>query len=472
MNAQLFNDPMISGVDPMPAAVATQLQPAPLHLASVGTKSVELDFDGGRLSSDAGVVLLKDIDEQLGLTRALAAVLSDPRDGRRIHFTPEDLLKQRVFQIAAGYEDANDANTLRDDPIFKLLLDHLPETGAPLASQPTISRFENRISRTELYRMALVLLEQFIASYASPPSVIVLDVDDTEDPVHGEQEQARYDSYYGGYCFLPLHLYEGLSGRLITTILKAKRFTGTQMLAVLKRLVKHLRHTWPDTLVVFRGDSHFAYPEVMQWIDEQPDLHYVTGLTSNAVLQKLAREVVEQAKRAYVSSGRKVTRFHSTRYQAQTWSRSRRVVIKVEVSEQGVNTRFVVTDLEQARTPVLYQPLYCARGQAENEIKDHKLYLKSDRTACHRFEANQFRLLLHSAAYVLLETLRREVLRTTQWASATMETIQLRLLKLGARVHECKDRITISLPSSCPVAPVLRRSLTLLAGGRVNVPVL
>jgi len=472
MNTQLFNDPMISGVDPMPAAVATQLQPAPLHLASVGTKSVELDFDGGRLSSDAGVVLLKDIDEQLGLTRALAAVLSDPRDGRRIHFTPEDLLKQRVFQIAAGYEDANDANTLRDDPIFKLLLDHLPETGAPLASQPTISRFENRISRTELYRMALVLLEQFIASYASPPSVIVLDVDDPEDPVHGEQEQARYESYYGGDCFLPLPLYEGLSGRLSTTILKAKRFTGTQMLAVLKRLVKHLRHTWPDTLVVFRGDSHFAYPEVMQWIDEQPDLHYVTGLTSNAVLQKLAREVVEQAKRAYVSSGRKVTRFHSTRYQAQTWSRSRRVVIKVEVSEQGVNTRFVVTDMEQARTQVLYQHLYCARGQAENEIKDHKLYLKSDRTACHRFEANQFRLLLHSAAYVLLETLRREVLRTTQWASATMETIQLRLLKLGARVHECKDRITISLPSSCPVAPVLRRSLTLLACVRVNVPVL
>jgi Transposase DDE domain group 1 len=409
MNAQLFNDPMVSGVDPMPAAVATQLQPTPLHLAPVGTKSVELVFDGGRLSSDAGVVLLKDIDDQLGLTRALAAVLSDPRDGRRIHFTPEDLLKQRVWQIAAGYEDANDANTLRDDPIFKLMRDRLPETGAPLASQPTISRFENRISRSELYRMALVLLEQFIASYASPPSVIVLDVDDTEDPVHGEQEQARYDGYYGGYCFMPLHLYEGLSGRLITTILKAKRFTGTQMLAVLQRLVKHLRHAWPDTLVIFRGDSHFAYPEVMQWIDEQPDLHYVTGLTSNAVLQKLAREVVEQAKRAYGSSGRKVTRFHSTRYQAQTWSRSRRVVIKAEVSEQGVNTRFVVTDMEQARTQVLYQHLYCARGQAENEIKDHKLYLKSDRTACHRFEANQFRLLLHSAAYVFLETLRREV---------------------------------------------------------------
>ena len=453
----------IPGVDSMQAAITPPPHLTPLHLAPVGAKAVELDFDGGRLSSDAGLVLLKDPDEQLGLTRNLAAVLSDPRDPRRVHFTPRDLLKQRVLQIAAGYEDANDANTLRHDPIFKLLLDRLPETGAPLASQPTISRFENRVSRTELSRMALVLVEQFLAAYVRPPKLIVLDFDDTEDPVHGGQEQARYDGYYGGYCFLPLHLYEGLSGRLITTIFKAKRFTGAQMLAVLTRLVKRLRQAWPHTLLIVRGDSHFAYPEVMQWIEEQPDLSYVTGLTSNRVLTELAREVVEQAKRAYTRDGGKITRFHSTRYQAGTWSRSRRVVIKVEVSNQGVNTRFVVTDMEDARTKVLYQQIYCARGQAENEIKDHKLSLKSDRTSCHRFEANQFRLFLHSAAYVLLDTLRREVLKTTPWASVTMETIQLRLLKLGARVQEFTDRIKVSLPSSCPVAPVLRRSLTLLA---------
>jgi len=309
-----------------------------------------------------------------------------------------------VFQIAAGYEDANDSNALRDDPIFTLLRDRLPETGASLASQPTMSRCENRVSRPELSRMALELLHQFLASSAKPPQVIVLDVDDTEDPVHGEQEHARYDGYYGGYCFMPLHVYAGLSGRLITTILKAKRFTGAQMLAVLKRLVKRLRQVWPHTLLIVRGDSHFASPEVMQWIEAQPHLGYVTGLTSNAVLQALAREVVEQATRAYALSGHKVTRFHSTRYQAGTWSGPRRVVIKVEVSEQGINTRFVVTDLEQARTKVLYQQISCARGQAENESKDHKLYLKSDRTSCHRFEANQFRVLLHSAAYVLLET--------------------------------------------------------------------
>ena len=186
------------------------------------------------------------------------------------------------------------------------------------------------------------------------------------------------------------------------------------------------------------------------------------------MLQRLAHEVIEQAKRAYACWGRKATRFHSTRYQAGTWSRSRRVVIKVEVSEQGVNTRFVVTDMEQARTQVLYRHIYCARGHMENEIKDHKLYLQSERTSCHRFEANQVRLLLHSAAYVLLDTLRREVLRTTPWACATMATIQLRLLKLGARVQEFKERITIALPSSCPVAPVLRRCLTLLGYVRLR----
>src|SRR5947209_7009410 len=273
----------IPGVGSMPPALTPPLHLAPLPLAPVGTKAVDLDFDGGRLSSDAGLVLLKDPDEQLGLTHNLAAVLSDPRDPRRVHFTHHDLLKQRVLQIAAGYEDANDSNTLRDDPIFKLLLDRLPETGAPLASQPTMSRCENRVSRTEHYRMAVVLLNQFIASYDSPPTFIVLYVDVTEDRVHGQQEHARYDGYYGGYCFIPFHLYEGLSGRLITTILKAKRFTGTQMLAVLKRVVKRLRQAWPDTLVILRGDSHFAYPEVMQWIEEQPELSYVTGLTSNAV---------------------------------------------------------------------------------------------------------------------------------------------------------------------------------------------
>ena len=453
----------IRGVDSMSGDMVS-----PLHLAPVEDKATLVDFDGGRLSSDGGLVLLNDPADQLGFTRDLAAVLRDRRDPRRVHFTLHDLLKQRVWQIAAGSEDANDANTLRQDPIFKLLLGRLPESGPSLAAQPTLARFANRVSRTELYRLAQVFVDHFIASYDRPPTLIVLDFDDTEDPAHGQQEHIRYESYYGGDCFLPLQVYEGLSGRLIPTIFKAKRLTGQQMCSVLQRLVKPLRHAWPDTQIVFRGDSHFASPEVMQWIEMQAHLHYVPGLTSNNVLQKLAPEVVEQTTRAYGRDGGKVTRFHSTRYQAGTWSRSRRVVIKVEVSAQGVNTRFVVTDLEQASAKVLYRQLYCARGQAENESKDHKRYLKSDRTSCHRFEANQCRLFLHSAAYVLLDPWRREVLKGTPWARATMETIQLRLCKLGARVHEFADRSKISLPSSCPVAPVLRRSLTLLACVRLT----
>ena len=409
MNAWSPEAYTIPGFHSLQAALATQRQSTPLLLAPVGGKTVELDFAGGRLSSDAGLVWLKDIDDQLGLTRALAAVLGAARDTRRIHFTPDDIRKQRVVHIAAGYDDANDATTLRHDPICKLLLTRWPDTGAPWTSQPTLSCFANSRSRTELYRLALVWMEPFIASYNRPPEAMVLDVDDPEDRAHGAQEQLRYDGYDGGYGCMPLHLDEDLSGRLITTILQAKRCSGAPMLAVRKRVVQRRRHAWPDTWGILRGDRHFASPEVLAWIEAQPPLSYVTGLTSNAVLQALAPEVVEQAQRASARWGRKVPRFHSTRYQAGPWARSRRVVLKVEGSAPGVNPRCVVTDREQARPQGLYRHIYGARGQMDNASKDHQRSLKSDRTSCHRCEANQVRLFWHSAASVLLATLRREV---------------------------------------------------------------
>ena len=217
------------------------------------------------------------------------------------------------YKLPRSYEEANDATTLRHDPLFEAAPRSSAGYRSPLASPPTLSRFENHVSRTALYRMARVLVEQFLTSYARPPQRIVLDCDDTEDPVHGEQEQARYDGYDGGSCFLPLHLYAGLSERLMTTLFKAKRFPGTQRLSGLTRLVKRLRHAWPDTLLSFRGDSHFAYPEVRPWIEAPAQLSSVTGLTRKAVLQPLARDVVEQAKRAYERDGGKITRVHSTR---------------------------------------------------------------------------------------------------------------------------------------------------------------
>lgn len=440
-----------------------QARPDRILVDSITDKPVLLDFEGGRLSSDAGLLLLKQVDRQLGLTHALAAVLRDERDEDRTHHTMEDLVRQRVYQIACGYEDQDDSDHLRTDPIFKLALGRAPETDADLASQPTISRFENGVGRGELYGVAEVLLDQFIASYAEAPEVIVLDFDDTADVVHGAQEQARFNAHVGDYCFLPLHVYEGLSGRLVLTLLKPKLLRGIELRAILRRVVERLRTVWPETVFVFRGDTHFTVPEVMAYLEAQRRMHYVTGLRTNSVLKRLAADVVDEAQRCYQQTDRaKVVRFHTVHYQAGTWPHPRRVIIKVEVTEQGTNTRFVVTDLRRASAQRLYREVYCARGQMENYLKDHKRGVQSDRTSCHRFVANQFRLLLHSAAYVLLWALRQEVLGRSRWARVQFETLRLRLLKLGASVKETADQIRVSLPFSCPVEAVVRRSARLL----------
>jgi hypothetical protein len=258
---------------------------------------------------------------------------------------------------------------------------------------------------------------------------------------------------------MPLHVYEELSGKLITTILKpGQRMTGKQTRAIVKRMIKKLREHWPNTIIVFRGDCHFTTPEVMEWIDGQDNVYFVSGLTSNAVLKKLAQPILERAFRLYEHCQRKVVLFHTMRYKAKSWTKYRRVVIKVEVSSEGKSVRFIVTDMEQAKAKALYQDIYCGRGTAELYIKDHKLYLKSDRTSCNRFAANQFRLFLHSAAYVLIHILKTNILKHTQWANATIETIRLRLFKIGARVRELKTRIKIELPTCYPLKDTLRRS--------------
>jgi len=360
-----------------------------LHIDTIDKKPVLLDFDGGQITSDAGMLLIGQVDQQLGLSEALSSVLRDERAPNRIQHSIPALLRQRVYQIAAGYEDQDDSDALRTDPIFKMLLDQAPETGSPLASQPTMSRFENSVSRSMLWRMAEVFLELFMASYTQAPEVIVLDFDDTADRVHGEQEQARYNSHAGDHCFLPLHVYEGLSGRLITTLLKPKVLKGTEMLPIVRRLIARLRAQWPLCEIIFRGDSHFTYPEVMEYLDAQPHVHYVTGMGTNSVLKVMAREIEQEAEGHYGRGDRaKVLRFHSFPYQAKSWPHARRVIVKVEVTEKGTNTRFVVTDLKRIGAKRLYQKIYCARGQMENYIKDHKVGLKSDRTSCHRFLAN------------------------------------------------------------------------------------
>lgn len=436
-----------------------------IEFSSIQNKSVFASFDGGNVSSDAGILLLKEMEKTTGIINTMASIIEDQRDQRYVEHSYTTILSQRVLQIAAGYEDANDCDSLRNDPLFKLCANALPDTDTPLASQPTMSRFENTPSRRTLYQLAYAFVDTFIASYEKEPKVIVLDFDDTDDLVHGHQQLSLFNNYVGDYCFMPLHIYEGLSGKLVCTLLKpGKQLGGAGILAIVKRLITYIRKHWKHTIIVFRGDCHFTAPDVMHWIEDQENTYFVTGLTSNAVLQKNAEFTLQSAKHLFAVSQQNVTLFHSFFSQAKTWHKPQRVVVKIEISPEhkDPNVRFIVSNMMMAKATVLYSQIYCARGNAELCIKNSKNYLQSDRTSCHRFLANQFRLFLHSAAYVLIHTLQRTALRATQWERATMQTIQLQLFKIGARVRELKTRIKIELPSTCPVQNVLRAAFTAL----------
>ncbi len=386
----------------------------PFFASKTDNKDVHIDFDGGNLSNDAGGLILREIDQEIGLVEDIAANLTDSRDPAKIDHTLEDLLIQRISQIACGYEDADDSDTLRHDPIIKMLAGRAPETGLPLASQPTFSRFENSVDKEANDKQERMLIDRFINSHAELPDVIVVDADQTDDTVHGTQQEALFNGYYNEYCFMPLHIYEGISGDLITTMLMpGKRLTGQEMLDIIKPLITDIRTAWPKTLIIFRGDSHFSNPEVHSWIDLQENVMFITGLAGNSRLRKQAQPVIDEAEKRYKATKKDVCRYHTLYYKAGSWSKMRRVVVKVEVTAKGTNVRYVVTDMERAKASDLYKIVYCGRGVAELYIKDHKTYLKSDRASCQNYEADRFRLPLHSAACILPHALRKLLLSTT-----------------------------------------------------------
>jgi len=425
-------------------------------------KSIDLSYTGADISSDGGLLLLREVENQIGLVKDLANCIEDQRDPRYVQHSSSSLLSQRIFQIAAGYEDANDCNDLRKDGILKICSGRLPHSGVDLASQPTMSRFENSVSKTELYRIAKCFAQHFVNSYDRQPEVIILDCDDTNHNAYGEQLEIEFNSYYGEYCFMPLHIYEGLSGKLITTILKpGRRSKALDVFAILKRVVQFLRGHWPDTLLIIRGDGHFCSGPFMDWAQEREKVNFITGLSGNRKLHQLSKVTVQSAEKLYAQNQRPVKRYHSFSYKAGSWKSEQRVIVKVEVNEKGTNIRYIVTGLWEFRTQKLYEIGYCARGAMELRIKEHKTYLKSDRTSCHKFEANQFRVFLHSAAYVLLHTLQKQVLRGTPFYNATMKTLQLKLIKVAARIKEMKTKIKIEFPRSCPVAPPQRKAFHL-----------
>jgi hypothetical protein len=455
---------------------AADFTPEQLRFPPAAGYTVRADFDGGEISSDLGALVLRAVDRRIGLIDRLTAAIVDSRDPRYITHPLRDLLTQRVFQIGSGYEDGNDANTLRSDPLFKLAAERAPlDTNNLLACGATHSRLEGALRRSDIYRMARALVLQFIAGYSNAPSSITLDLDHTDDATHGQQELSFYNHHYGHYCYLPLLIFEAHSGALVTAVLRpGKRPTGAENAMIMKRVLGLLRQHWPHTHIVVRGDGHFSNPELMEVIVADGNADFIFGLPGNAVLSRKAEGLMKNARghlalrRSLSAQGlgpavAAVRQFGEFEYAAKSWPQAFRVVLKAEVLAGGGgmpdkdNERFVVTSMRGPSPRTLYQQDYCARGQAEGWIKQVKCDLKSDRTSASSFLANFGRLLLTAAAYVLHQQLRQLGLQGTALAAAQPKTVILSLFKIAVRVKQYKDRVLLHLPSACPVKAILAK---------------
>lgn len=458
-------------------------------------QAVELDFEGGTLTSDGGLVLLREVDRRINLLSRINKLIPDPRDPRYTMHDQIEMLTSRIFGIAAGYEDVNDHQQLRHDAAFQVAAGRLPsesgDTGkGPLASSSTISRLENRIDNKVCFDLSELLVDIFLESYTTPPEEIILDYDATDDQVHGEQERRHFNGFYDGYCFLPLYIFCG-DHLLVAYLRPGNKGAAHHARAITKLLVTKIRRRWPKTKIILRGDSAYSNERLMRWCDKN-DVGYVFGFQKNNIL---LREIACEMTRAHVENKArevKATRFKWFRYQAAGWDRYRWMIGKAEHTNKGANPRFVVTNLYSSegiidpvyhrvineegkkvrmlKTPgvpcsaafnpqAFYATMYCMRGEMENRIKEQQLYLFADRTSCEKFDANQFRLLLSSFAYVLLDALRRLALSGTPKARWRVDTIRLKLIKIAARVRVSCRRVVFQLASNCPSADIFNNVL-------------
>jgi hypothetical protein len=454
----------------------TYSTPEQLCFHPIAGHTVRADFEGGALSADFGVLLLRGIARQIGLTARLAAAIHDTRHPSYIDHPLRDLLAQRIYQLAAGYADGNDANSLRRAPLFQLGVERLPlAPEQDLASAPTFSRLAHSVDRKDLYRLTEALAAHFVASYPEPPAAIVLDLDHTDDPPHGQQEFAFYNHYYQKYCYLPLLIFEGLSGAFVTACLRpGTRPTGAENAMIVVRLLAFLRRHWPRPPILVRGDSHCATPEVLEVLAHRHRIDFVFGLAGNPVLLRHAAPVLQEARHLHQQRTALAPAHHarppdSSRlyaefaYGAASWTQPWRVILKAEVMAAGDNPRFVVTSLAAPTPQCVYEDIYCARGNCENHIKAVKGDLHSDRTSATTFLANAMRLLLACAASVLHHALRTQTLQQTALAQAQPSTVSLTRFKVATQIKQYKDRILLHLPSSCPVKALLHRGTALLS---------
>ena len=382
-------------------------------------------------------------DRRTGLLAAMDRVIPDPRRPDQITHRQIDLLRQRVYGLALGYEDLNDHDTLRGDWVWQTAV----ERDTALASSPTLCRWENRADRNTAWAMSRVLVESFIASFAQAPAELVLDFDATDDRVHGVQAGRAFHGYYGDWCFLPLYVFCG--EQLLVSYLRPSNIDAARHAwAILKLLVTRLRAQWPGVKITLRADSGFCRWKMLRWCDRH-GVDYVVGLAKNARLLTLSRDAGDQARRDFEHRGEKQRHFLWLDYAAKSWDRPRRVIAKAEHSLHGPNPRFVVTSLE-GEAQKIYDEIYCARGEMENRIKEQQLGLFADRTSASAWWANQLRLLLSSAAYVLVETIRRVGLAGSEMARAQVTTIRLRLFKIGTVILRNTRRIRLFFSSAYP----------------------
>lgn len=425
-------------------------------LSSVGGKSVVARFDGGMLSSDSGVLALAELEKRLRVADRLARCIDDPRCPDQVVHSLADMIGFRMKMIAAGYEDGNDANRLRCDPVFKMAQDALP-SGRDLASQSTLCRLENLPGVRELVAMSRAMVDLYCASFQQVPKRIVLDIDDTFDAVHGGQQLRLFNAHHDEYGFQPIVVFDG-AGRFVGAVLRpARRPSGAEIRPHLRRLMRAIRSNWPNTSILLRADSHYCSPQVIDWCRAN-DVDFIFGVAPTTTLREHVMDLEASTMARFEASSKtnKVRCFKEFLDGAGSWSRVERIIARVEVGAQGADTRFIVTNLADGRAKALYENLYCRRGAAENHIKSWKTHLAADRTSCTKATANQLRLLLHAGAYWLMWGLRAAMPKRSSFAVAQFDTLRLRLIKIAARVVEMKTQIRLHLPTACPDQAILR----------------
>ena len=423
-----------------------------IEFSNLGRKRIEADFNGGNITSDGGVLLLREVDRHLGLIDRLNAAIPDPRDPSRITHDQRHMLAQRIFGIALGHEDLNDHQHLRDDPLMQAVSGRGVDPDQPLAGPSTLCRLENRVTdRKTLFELHKALVDTFIASHKEPPEELILDFDATDDTIHGHQVGRFFHGYYDNYCFLPLYVFCG--DHLLVAYLRPSNIDAAKhSRAILKLLVDRLRQAWPKVKITIRADSGFCRWRMMRWCDRH-DVSYILGLAKNKCLERLSSGVLLRGRLGFEESGEKRRLFDEFRYAAGPWDRERRVILRHEHDEKGSNPRYVVTNLPATEHPMqqLYEKTYCGRGECENRIKEQQLDLFAGRTSCHEFMANQFRVILSAVAYVLIHNLRRLGLQGTPMQEAQAGTIRLKLLKVGARVIDSARRVVLHLGTGYPL---------------------